>query len=183
MTCLEAQTKIMAFIDNKLNDEELYAFVKHVKNCNNCAEELEIYYTMLVGMKQLDNNENLSADFKKELNTKLDNALNRINNTKRLKSSTLFVASLLVVGFIIVGYNNFLSLVYQQEQKIKLSRQTEYYYYDTFGAAILNEHRIQIRDFNVVVEQVPKDETKDFYEKIHQYNINQLLLEQEEPNE
>ena len=40
MTCLEAQSKIMAFIENKLPDDELKEFIKHVKNCENCSEEL-----------------------------------------------------------------------------------------------------------------------------------------------
>ena len=31
MTCLEAQSKIMAFIENKLPDDELKEFIKHVK--------------------------------------------------------------------------------------------------------------------------------------------------------
>ena len=72
MTCLEAQSKIMAFIENKLPDDELKEFIKHVKNCDNCSEELEIYYTLIVGMKELDNEENLSTNFKKELDDKLD---------------------------------------------------------------------------------------------------------------
>ena len=53
MTCLEAQSKIMAFIENKLPDDELKEFIKHVKNCENCSEELEIYYTLIVGMKKI----------------------------------------------------------------------------------------------------------------------------------
>ncbi len=183
MTCLEAQTKIMAFIDNKLKDEDLYAFVKHIKSCNNCAEELEIYYTLLVGMKQLDNHENLSTDFKKELNHKLDSAMNRINHTKTLKKSTVFVVSAVFIGVMIFAYNNFLNMVYHKEQEIKLSRQTEYYYYDTFADVVLNENRLKIRDFNVVVEETQPDATKEFYNKIHQYNLNQLMIDSEEDDD
>ena len=54
MNCLEAQSKIMAFIENKLPDDELREFIKHVRSCKNCYEELDIYYTLIVGMKQLD---------------------------------------------------------------------------------------------------------------------------------
>ena len=39
MNCLEAQSKIMAFIDNDLPDDELKEFIKHIKSCDNCAEE------------------------------------------------------------------------------------------------------------------------------------------------
>ena len=38
MTCLEAQSKIMAFIENKLPDDELNEFINHVKNFENCSE-------------------------------------------------------------------------------------------------------------------------------------------------
>ena len=43
MNCLEAQSKIMAFIENKLPDDELREFIKDVRSCKNCYEELDIY--------------------------------------------------------------------------------------------------------------------------------------------
>ena len=43
MNCLEAQSKIVAFIENKLDDGEMLEFVRHIRSCENCAEELEIY--------------------------------------------------------------------------------------------------------------------------------------------
>ncbi len=183
MTCLEAQTKIMAFIDNKLTGEELYEFVKHVKKCKNCSEELEIYYTLLVGMKQLDNNENLSSDFKKELDRKLDDSMHRINNTNKLKKSSvvLIVASIIVSGM--MAYNHFLSWVYNNEQALKLSKQSEYYYYDTFGDAILDEHRIALREILISTEIKEEDLTSDFYRKIHQYRVNQTIIDEGETDE
>ena len=33
MNCLEAQSKIMAFIENELPDDELREFIKHVRSC------------------------------------------------------------------------------------------------------------------------------------------------------
>lgn len=42
MNCLEAQSKIMAFIENKLPDDELREFIKHVRSCKNCYEELQL---------------------------------------------------------------------------------------------------------------------------------------------
>jgi hypothetical protein len=99
MTCLEAQSKIMAFIENKLPDDELKEFIKHVKNCDNCSEELEIYYTLIVGMKELDNEENLSTNFKKELDDKLDEEMTRMTAVKRIATSTI----VLVLAAIITG--------------------------------------------------------------------------------
>ncbi len=183
MTCLEAQTKIMAFIDNKLTDQELTDFVRHIRGCKNCSEELEIYYTLLVGMKQLDNNENLSVDFKGDLNRKIEDSMHRINNTKKLKKSSVFLAVLLFVGIGIFSYNNFLSWVYTSEQELKLSRQTKYYYYDIFGESIFDENRISIREIKVSVEPEMPDPTAEFYHKVHQYNVTQTLIDQQTEEE
>ena len=65
MTCLEAQSNIMAFIEKKLPDDVIPDFVKHMRYCKNCREELEIYYTLIVGMHQVDNNQELSQNFAK----------------------------------------------------------------------------------------------------------------------
>lgn len=183
MTCLEAQTKIMAFIDNKLSDEELYDFVKHVKNCKNCSEELEIYYTLLVGMKQLDNNENLSADFKRDLEKKLDDSMHRLNNTNKLKKSSVAVIVLAILAAGVMGYNNFLGWVYHNEQALKLEKQSEYYFYDTFGEVVFDENRMVLRELLISVEPEEPDQTSAFYEKIHQYHVNQAIMNEEENDE
>lgn len=183
MTCLEAQTKIMAFIDNKLSDEELYDFVKHIKNCKNCFEELEIYYTLLVGMKQLDNNENLSADFARDLEKKLDDSMHRLSNTDKLKKSTVALILIAVLAAGVVGYNNFLGWVYHNEQDLKLSRQSAYYYYDTFGEAVFDEHRMVLKELLISTEPKQIDQTTAFYHKIHQYHVNQAIVNEEENDE
>ena len=40
MTCREAEKLIMPFIDMKLEEEELEAFLTHVSTCPECREEL-----------------------------------------------------------------------------------------------------------------------------------------------
>ena len=65
MTCLEAQSNIMAFIEKKLPDDVIPGFVKHMRYCKNCREELEIYYTLIIGTHQVDNNQELSQNFAK----------------------------------------------------------------------------------------------------------------------
>lgn len=67
MNCQEAQSKIISFINEALNQEDTKAFIHHVRSCPNCWDELEINYILLVGMQQLDDGEILSADFQKEL--------------------------------------------------------------------------------------------------------------------
>lgn len=58
MNCQNAQSMVLNFINNKLDKEETKAFIEHVRDCKDCWEELEIYYVMLVGLKQLDGEKN-----------------------------------------------------------------------------------------------------------------------------
>lgn len=54
LTCKQTEKMVMAFIDFKLDERELEQFLNHVEGCPSCKEELEIYYTVSSGLKQLD---------------------------------------------------------------------------------------------------------------------------------
>lgn len=54
MTCIEAEKMVIPYIDDKLSLSELEEFMEHIKKCENCREELEIYYMVDVGLKKLD---------------------------------------------------------------------------------------------------------------------------------
>ena len=102
---MEAQSKIMAFIENKLPDDELREFIKHVRSCKNCYEELDIYYTLIVGMKQLDESDNISTDFKNALDKHLEEEMNRLTTVKRIANSTILVGIAAVVAGLIWLYS------------------------------------------------------------------------------
>ncbi len=172
MTCLETQSKIVDFIEDNLSDEEIVSFVKHIKHCENCAEELEIYYTLLVGMKQLDNEEQLSTDFSKDLTDKLNHSYSRIVNTKKLRISTLLIIVVAVLMMGSVVYSNFLKLLYISEQKSIEESQPEYMYYEYFGDYICNE------DTFYLLEPYKTTETDDefaFYKKIRSHKLMEEL--------
>lgn len=182
MNCLEAQSKIIAFIDDKLPDDELKEFIKHVKSCENCAEELEIYYTLIVGTRQLDNEQNLSSNFKTELDNKIDEEMNRMTAVKRIATSTIVVVLTAVIFGLVWLYNGILDKVYLNEQHTKLSAQTEYYYADSFGAVMSHGYSnyIDILD-NYLVE--PSEETdnistlsQEFMSKVKAYNKSHLTF-------
>lgn len=67
MDCREAQSLIVPFIENKLNDEQLEEFLYHIERCSECYDELEVYFIVLSGIRQLDGNEKDISDFKGEL--------------------------------------------------------------------------------------------------------------------
>lgn len=167
MTCLEAQSNIMAFIDKKLDDDKTVNFVRHMKYCQNCSEELEIYYTLIVGMRQLDNNSELSHNFKKELDDELTKLENKVKNAKRFKISTFSLFFVTAIIGLFVFYSSCLNKVYNIEQNIKKAQQGEFYFYNNFS------RYIESCNEDVIIEAKNKHKPveKNFYEKVHSYNI------------
>jgi len=174
MNCLEAQSKIMAFIENKLPDDELREFIKHVRSCKNCYEELEIYYTLIVGMKQLDEEDNISTDFENALDKKLEEEMNRLTTVKRIANSTILVAIAAVVAGLIWLYSGALDKVYNYEQNSKLNEQTQYYYADFFSSRLLSDEKYDAGDIEKYYESqnIDSDSAELFFEKIQRYNEN-----------
>lgn len=54
MTCREAESLVIPFIHYELDDETAEEFLEHIDGCADCREELEIYYTVEEGIRQLD---------------------------------------------------------------------------------------------------------------------------------
>lgn len=54
MTCKEAVQYIMPYINDEMNVHEVEAFLAHIRGCQECYEELEVYYTIYAGLAQLD---------------------------------------------------------------------------------------------------------------------------------
>lgn len=167
MTCLEAQSKIIAYIDHNLERDEKQDFLKHIQSCNDCKEELNIYYTMIEGMRQLDDNMPLSRDFTMELNNRIERELKASRKKRDFFRSSMAVAIVGVMGFLIFGYVNFLNLLHEQEQAALKEAQGEYYYSQTFHDILfLPQTEQSVLDINISSE-----ESKiSFYEKIRQHN-------------
>ncbi len=55
MTCRETEQLVMPYIRGELSLETLKDFLEHIDSCDNCSEELEIYYTIYRALEQLDN--------------------------------------------------------------------------------------------------------------------------------
>lgn len=173
MNCLEAQSKIVAFIEDKLEDGEILEFVRHIRSCENCAEELEIYYTLLVGMKQLDEDQELSTDFKTQMEAKLNMKYKHIQNRRKITGSTisLIAAGLCVVAFF--AYQSYQTTKYLQEQEAIKARQSEYYYYDSFHASLFHPSEYQIFDLAEYLNASKADEPGGcYYERLQEY-LNQ----------
>lgn len=54
MVCREAERLVTPYINGSIIDEELKEFLKHIETCEERREELKIYLTVDVGIRQLD---------------------------------------------------------------------------------------------------------------------------------
>ena len=166
MTCLEAQSKIIAYIEDNLEKDKKIEFLKHVKGCKDCKEELDIYYTMIEGMHRMDNNLPISVDFKTELSNRMDRELRQNRNRRGFFRYSILIVILGILGFSIAWYINFLNLVHDNEQQKLKELQGMYYYSKTFDDVLFD---VDSQTVNVNVEP-EQEEEKSFYSKIRDYN-------------
>ena len=134
MTCNRAQKLITPFINDELDNEELEDFINHVNTCSECYEELEVYYTLLTAMKQLDDEERISDDFKLQLSTKLERAEEKIIHERfsRYRKRSILILLAIAIGLLLSLQNNFISredenLVTDSDFKLRMQFNSERY--------------------------------------------------------
>ncbi|MCD8363838.1 MAG: zf-HC2 domain-containing protein [Lachnospiraceae bacterium] len=57
MNCKEVQRLLVPYINGDLEERQEDEFVRHVRHCPECYEELEVYSTVFAGIRQLDGDE------------------------------------------------------------------------------------------------------------------------------
>ena len=57
MNCKEVQRQLVPYINGELQEKTEEEFVRHVRRCPECYEELEVYATVFAGIRQLDGEE------------------------------------------------------------------------------------------------------------------------------
>lgn len=82
VTCKEAQGLIVPYINDKLDIKQLEQFLEHIETCSDCREELEVYFTLLTGMKQLDEDKNLSGNLHVAFEKSLHKSEEKIRKVK-----------------------------------------------------------------------------------------------------
>lgn len=90
----------MPYINHQLDEKELEQFLKHVKDCPACREELEIYYTVSVGLMRLDSGNGV-YDITGSLEASMENAWLTVR-TARLRKVICYVANTLQVTAVFV---------------------------------------------------------------------------------
>lgn len=85
MDCKEAQQKITPYIQRKLTDRDLEAFIEHIQTCPACSEELEVYFTIYYALEKLDQDEHSSFNMEELLQKDLEQAKNYLQKRNVLK--------------------------------------------------------------------------------------------------
>lgn len=101
MTCKDAEKMVMPYINNLLGEEELEDFLYHVQSCESCREELEIYYILERGLRQLDADTDEIDDITGALEASIDMAQQKIRISYLRKIALYAVNTLCALGIFI----------------------------------------------------------------------------------
>lgn len=80
LTCKEATQMVIPYIQKQICDKDLRKFVKHIRECKECREELETYYIVYKGLMQLDEKEELPMNIIEALNNDLEISDHHLKN-------------------------------------------------------------------------------------------------------
>jgi hypothetical protein len=101
MDCKETQRDIPLFLKDELDAKTSQEFVKHVRSCKECAEELDIEYLLFEGINMLENAEII--DVERELENKLNRVTQREKLHKQLKAGLFLVISMIFCILVLGG--------------------------------------------------------------------------------
>lgn len=114
---MEVQQKIVPFINNEMTLEQAEIFLDHIRNCADCREELEVTYTLLTAMKQLDEDRELSNNYKQDLDRKIAEVEERIRKEKTSKLRKRFLLFSFIFAFALVSSLQLGELALEMETK------------------------------------------------------------------
>lgn len=122
MDCRETQSLIVPFIESQLTLEKARAFLKHIEVCEDCREELEVYYILLVGLKQLEEEPEESLDLHGQFEGHLRNTKLQVER-KSWGNFPKIIILLSLIGIMLVAF----TLEQQQYVKYeKIENKTEF---------------------------------------------------------
>ena len=103
MDCKRVMELMTQFINEQLDAEYVQAFLDHIDSCPECREELEVNYSLMTAMKQLDEDIDLSDDYIAELDQKIETCY--LDELKRKRSCTRRRIILGIVVFLLLFLN------------------------------------------------------------------------------
>ena len=84
MKCEQAQEYVDGYIKKTLPENTQEEFIRHIKNCPECFQELETYFIVDVAVRYLDEGKEASYDIMNLLQEDMDYRLKKHRNKKRM---------------------------------------------------------------------------------------------------
>lgn len=107
MDCANAQLKIISFIKRTMPEEEMAEFLEHIDECEDCRNELEIYYMLYVGynsMEAFDEPDSYDLKGQLERELKLMRIYTRMSLTLSLVRNVLVTTAICVCAMLFAEY-------------------------------------------------------------------------------
>lgn len=115
MTCRDFQKNLVPFINNKIDVKDLGPYIEHANSCNECRDEMEIYYVVQYGLNEHEEADGTSMNFKVSINNMLNKYHRNVTIYERARSFCVLVWILAMTSiggsFIYVLFNYFLTNV------------------------------------------------------------------------
>ena len=90
MDCKIFNEKINSFINDNIEEEELESFIEHYESCDNCKEEMDIYFMIhnIFDVNGIDSFDKSTSDFEYNLSEKITSFMDKkktviFNNYKK----------------------------------------------------------------------------------------------------
>lgn len=132
MTCFQTQSLITKYMNDELDLDTLELFIEHINHCSDCREELEVYYMLLTGMRQLDEDRVLSSDFHVGFINKLKRSEDRLFQKKfSVIKKRIYLCCAVVVIALLLNYSEiYLTSTPKNREELKESSfELRFYYY------------------------------------------------------
>ncbi|MSS63370.1 hypothetical protein [Velocimicrobium porci] len=100
MDCKETQANIELFVKDKLDVKKLKEFLYHVEQCEECMDELEVYFTLYSGMQILEKDKDSGIDYRVDLKRKLRKGEETLRNfrLKKFRKILIFIVFILLIA-------------------------------------------------------------------------------------
>ncbi|MCD8022492.1 MAG: zf-HC2 domain-containing protein [Lachnospiraceae bacterium] len=106
MNCNEARRMVVPFVKKELSERDTEAFLQHIESCEDCMDELDIYFVAYHALNAMDSGAHDEFDFKKMLAEEIHSSKKAIRKRKAAniaRGVLLGVAEVLLIICTVMG--------------------------------------------------------------------------------
>ena len=97
MKCIETKGYVDAYINHALSERQQEEFIRHVKTCPDCFQELETYFIVDVALKHFDDKKWSTYDISNLLQEDLDKRFRKRQQKKFMVIAVIILAVIFVL--------------------------------------------------------------------------------------